>query len=81
MVCGVVPRSNDHDLPLLHSGNRVLASVIATIIGTMAALGIHNSRDGRKLIMNITYIPVLNPDIVTAISLMILFVFAKVRLA
>lgn len=59
----------------------VLASVIATIIGTMAALGIHNSRGWKKkLIMNITYIPVLNPDIVTAISLMILFVFAKVRL-
>ncbi len=30
--------------------------------------------------MNITYIPVLNPEIVTAISLMILFVFAKMRL-
>jgi len=30
--------------------------------------------------MNLTYIPVLNPDIVTAISLMILFVFARVRL-
>jgi spermidine/putrescine transport system permease protein len=30
--------------------------------------------------MNVTYLPVLNPEIVTAISLMILFVFAKVRL-
>lgn len=59
----------------------VLSAVIATIIGTIAALGIHNSRGWKKkLVMNITYIPVLNPDIVTAISLMILFVFAKVRL-
>lgn len=59
----------------------ILASLIATIIGTIAALGIHNSRGWKKkLVMNITYIPVLNPDIVTAISLMILFVFAKVRL-
>ncbi len=57
------------------------SAVIATIIGTMAAIGIHNSRGWRrKLIMNITYIPVLNPEIVTAISLMILFVFAKMRL-
>lgn len=59
----------------------ILASLIATIIGTIASLGIHNSRGWKKkLVMNITYIPVLNPDIVTAISLMILFVFAKVRL-
>lgn len=59
----------------------VLSAVIATIIGTVAALGIHNSRGWKKkLVMNFTYIPVLNPDIVTAISLMILFVFAKVRL-
>lgn len=59
----------------------VASAVIATIIGTMAAIGIHNSRGWqKKLVMNITYIPVLNPDIVTAISLMILFVFARVRL-
>src|SRR5690554_3452288 len=56
------------------------AAVIATIIGTLAAIGIHNSRGIQKrLIMNITYLPVLNPEIVTAISLMILFVFTKVR--
>ncbi|HHU61216.1 MAG TPA: ABC transporter permease [Natronincola sp.] len=59
----------------------VSAALIATVIGTMAAIGIHNSRGFlKKLIMNITYIPVLNPKIVTAISLMILFVFARVRL-
>ncbi|HHT90325.1 MAG: ABC transporter permease [Bacillota bacterium] len=56
------------------------AAVIATIIGTLAAIGIHNSKGiQKKLIMNVTYLPVLNPEIVTAISLMILFVFAKVR--
>ncbi|NLJ73507.1 MAG: ABC transporter permease [Firmicutes bacterium] len=59
----------------------ISAAVIATIIGTIAAIGIHNSHGWRrKLVMNLTYIPVLNPDIVTAISLMILFVFARVRL-
>ena len=32
------------------------------------------------LILNITYLPILNPDIVTGVSLMILFVFMKMRL-
>jgi spermidine/putrescine transport system permease protein len=59
----------------------VSSAVIATIIGTMAAIGIHNTRGvQKKLIMNVTYLPVLNPEIVTAISLMILFVFTRVRL-
>lgn len=59
----------------------VVSAIIATVIGTLAAIGIHNSRGiQKKLIMNVTYLPVLNPEIVTAISLMILFVFAKVRL-
>lgn len=57
------------------------SALIATLIGTMAAIGIHNTKGWKKrMIMNGTYIPVLNPDIVTAISLMILFVFARVRL-
>src|SRR5690554_6450985 len=48
------------------------AALIATIIGTAAAVGIFNSHGWRKtLVMNLTYIPVLNPDIVTGISLMI----------
>jgi len=59
----------------------ISSAVIATIIGTLAAMGIHNSRGWQKrLVMNVTYLPVLNPEIVTAISLMILFVFAKIRL-
>ena len=59
----------------------VVSAIIATVIGTLAAIGIHNSRGiQKKLIMNVTYLPVLNPEILTAISLMILFVFAKVRL-
>lgn len=58
----------------------VSSALIATIIGTMAAIGIHNTRGLQKrVIMNITYLPVLNPEIVTAISLMILFVFSRVR--
>lgn len=59
----------------------VLSSAIATIIGTAAAIGIHNLHGFKKnLIMNVTYIPVLNPDIVTGVALMILFIFLRLRL-
>ncbi len=55
----------------------VLASFIATIIGTFAAIGIENfSNKIKKIIMTITNIPMVSPDIVTGASLMILFVFA-----
>ena len=52
----------------------IIATIIATIIGALAAIGIYYmKRFGKSLILNINYIPVLNPDIVTAISLMVLF--------
>jgi spermidine/putrescine transport system permease protein len=54
----------------------LLSSVIAVIIGTVAAIGIHNMKKiKRNIVMNLTYLPVLNPDIVTGVSLMMLFVF------
>jgi len=54
------------------------ASVIATILGTIAAIGIHYMKKLPKTIMtNLTYLPVLNPDIVTGISLMLLFILIK----
>ncbi len=57
------------------------SSLIATIIGTLAAIGINNMKKRAKnTIMNITYVPVLSPDIVTGISLMLLFVFLRVPL-
>jgi len=59
----------------------LLSSLIATVIGTAAAIGIHNmGRIPRSLVMNLTYLPVLNPDIVTGISLMILFIFMQMKL-
>ncbi len=59
----------------------VASSIIATIIGTAAAIGIHQmKRKQKSVIMNLTYIPVLNADIVTGISLMILFIFIKLKL-
>ena len=55
----------------------VLASVIATIIGTITAIGIHKMRNGgfKKTLLNINYLPILNPDVVTGVSLMTLFTF------
>ncbi len=54
----------------------LLASLIATIIGTVTAVGIYKMRKGPKnLLMSLSQIPMLNPEIVTGVSLMLLFVF------
>lgn len=58
----------------------ILASVIATIIGTISAIGIVKLRKkSRKVILNINYIPILNTEIVTAVALMSLFIFVKME--
>jgi len=55
----------------------VLSSVIATILGTAAAVGLYNMKQKymKKAVMTATNIPMMNPDIITGISLMLLFVF------
>lgn len=54
----------------------VLSSLIATVVGTMASLGIHHmGRRARSLVLTVTNIPMTNPDIVTGISLALLFAF------
>lgn len=56
----------------------IIAAILATVLGTMAAIGIHNMKKKAKtLVMNTTYIQVINPDIITGISLMLMFVFIK----
>ena len=58
----------------------VIASIVATIIGTMAAIGIHRMKGfPKKALLNINYLPVLNPDIVTGVALMSLFVFIRLE--
>lgn len=53
----------------------LVASVVATLIGTLAAIGIQAMRRrGRSIMLGATNIPLLNADIVTGISLMLLFV-------
>ncbi len=52
----------------------VIATIVATIIGTIAAIGISQTSGLlRKFILNLNYLPILNPDIITAVSLMGLY--------
>ena len=54
----------------------ILSTAIATAFGTFAAVGIHALKPKmRKAVMSLTNIPMTNPDIVTGISLSLLFVF------
>lgn len=54
----------------------ILSSLIATILGTMAALGIHAMRGRmRRIVLGVTNIPLTNPEIVTGVSLALLFAF------
>ena len=59
----------------------VIASIVSTILGTLAAIGINSMKKRPKaVIMNVTNIPIINPEIVTGVSLMLLFVFFAVRM-
>ena len=59
----------------------VIASIVSTILGTLAAIGINNMRRVPKaMVMNITNMPIINPEIVTGVSLMLLFVFFAARM-
>ena len=55
----------------------VSSSLIATLMGTAAAVGIHRLRSKylRAALDTVTNIPMINPDIITGISLMLMFVF------
>ena len=54
----------------------VCSSICATVIATLAAMGIHHMRKKyvKNAIKSITNIPMVNPDIVTGVSMMLLFV-------
>ena len=60
-------------------GNTVIIALVSAAIaaaaGTVAAVGIYRLKGWKKsFVMNVTYLPVLNPDIVIGISMMILFI-------
>lgn len=57
----------------------LIAATVSTILGTIAAIGIHNMRGkGKQAITFLNNIPMLNPDIITGVSLFLLFVFLHV---
>ncbi|MPN28687.1 Sulfate transport system permease protein CysW [bioreactor metagenome] len=56
----------------------ISSSAVATILGTAAAVGIDKIRNKhlKSSLMSVTNIPMMNPEIVTGVSMMLLFVFA-----
>lgn len=59
----------------------ILATILATIFGTLTAIGIENlSNRHRQIILSLNNLPILNPDIVTGVSLMILFIAFSFKL-
>ena len=55
-----------------------ISSVVATVIGTGAAIGIYAMKKRtRNLILNVSELPMVNPDLVTGISFMMLFAFVN----
>ena len=53
----------------------VIAAAVSTMLGSIAAIGIHNLRGRKRVAFNtLNNIPMLNPDIITGISLFLLFV-------
>lgn len=58
----------------------VIATAASTVLGTLAAIGIHSMKKGwANAILNVSYLPMTMPDIVTGISLMMLFVFTRIE--
>ena len=59
----------------------LLASLFATILGTLAAIGIYNFKGGyRTVVQTVSNVPIINPEIVTGVSLMLLFTMAGTML-
>lgn len=58
-----------------------ISSIAATVIGTAAAIGIYAmSKRPRNVILNISQLPMVNPDLVTGITFMMLFTFVNMIL-
>lgn len=57
-----------------------ISTVVSTIVGTIAAIGLSKAkRLVRTMVLEVNNLPVMNPDIVTAIGLMLLFISIKVQ--
>lgn len=60
----------------------VMAAAAATLLGTLGAIGIHSMKSGWRVgaLLNMAYLPMTSPDIVTGVSLMLMFVFLRIPL-
>lgn len=59
----------------------VIAAVISTVLGTAAAIGILGMRKWvKRAVMNVTRLPMVNPEIVTGVSMLLLFGFLNERI-
>ena len=57
----------------------IISAAVATLLGTIAAIGIHNLKGRKKqAIMFMNNIPMINPDIIIGVSLFLLFVFLHI---
>ncbi|MBR2660968.1 MAG: ABC transporter permease [Clostridia bacterium] len=60
----------------------VIATAVSTVVGTIAAIGLSKAkRIVRNVVLEVNNLPVMNPDIVTAIGLMLLFISVKFQLS
>ncbi len=60
----------------------VIATAVSTVVGTIAAIGLSKAKPIiRSAALEVNNLPVMNPDIVTAIGLMLLFISTKVSLS
>lgn len=58
----------------------IIATAISTVLGTLTAIGLSRTRKLlREWILNVNNVPIMNPEIVTAIGLMILFSATKIE--
>jgi len=74
---------DEHLLQLLRNSMviSVISTATATVFGTLSAVGIYNLKPRlRKTVMSLTNIPMTNPDIVTGVSLSLLFVFVGTKM-
>ena len=59
-----------------------VSSIIATVIGTAASIGINSMRKRpRNIVISVSQLPMVNPDLVTGITFMMLFAFVNSMLA
>ncbi len=59
----------------------VIATAASTVIGTLGAIGIHSMNSGLAgVLIDVSYLPMTTPDIVTGVSLMLMYLFCHVPL-